>query len=247
MVGKFLHGFAILEEGTGTCEQHGEYQSLKTRHGWSDCGACQAAEAQKRQQEAADRLHVQRVEQLLEYAKLPQRFKDKTLNTYRAQTKAQERALGACRAYFEEAAARVRVGACLVLLGPPGTGKTHLLCAMVRGLAMQEVFAVYATAMDVLKAVRGSWAWHGEEHGQNFVRPTVLALDEVWTPSADRDRESLVALLDERYRAGKPTLVASNLTWKQMQEQLGARFCDRLHEGGGLVLAMDGRSMRSAA
>ena len=61
----------------------------------------------------------------------PRRFLNRTFASYSAATAAQQQALEVCRAYadgFEQMRER---GGGLLLLGGPGTGKTHLACAIL--------------------------------------------------------------------------------------------------------------------
>lgn len=234
------------ETETGNCAAHGQFLRWKTAHGWTgSCPTCREIEQARREQEYQDRAMAERIGAVLEAAEIPPRFTGKRLKDYRCDTPLHEKAIAACREYLENAQARVEAGACLVFCGPPGVGKTHLLTAMVNGLCRQLIGARYATAIDFLAAVKGSWAWHGEGASGPFVWPQVLALDEVWIPQTGRDAESLMALIDARYRRGAPTFIGTNLTPSEMKEHLGERFCDRLREGGGKVIAIEGKSFRT--
>lgn len=241
-------GWQILEEFSANCPEHGDYKRVRTTRGErGSCEPCEEAGRQKREAEMQARLRDQHIENLLEYSGLPARFARKDFDNYNANTPAQKKALAASRKYIADIQQRVAAGSCLVFIGPPGIGKTHLLAAIVRAAIYTECSSRYATMTAFLAAVKGSWAWHGAELGGDFTRPALLVLDELWIPQSGRDRETLMAMLDERYLAGKPTLIGSNLTWPEMQKEVGMRFCDRLLEGGGQVLAIDGKSMRSSA
>lgn len=234
----------VLERSTELCHEHGAFERIRTVTGWRGrCGKCLELEFERNEAEIEKRLAVQRVNALISRAELPPRFAAKGFDSYRPSSKGQERALRACMRYVEELPNRIRAGACLSLIGPPGVGKTHLLVAVTREACMREVPARYTTMPAFLAAVKGSWEWHGEERGVEFVRPPLLALDEVWQPASAREAGALLALIDERYRRGCSTLIASNFAWPQLQEEMGARFCDRLLEGGE-VIAVDGKSAR---
>lgn len=241
-------GWQILERFTANCPEHGDYQRiLCTKGERGSCQACEEAGERKRMLELEQRAKAERVERLLtfEYSALPARFARKDFDNFNASTAAQKKALAACRSYVANCAERVAAGSCLVLIGPPGIGKTHLLAATARGAIHSACFSRYTTMTAFLAAVKGCWAWHGDELGGDFKRPELLILDDLWIPQSGRDRETLLAMLDERYLANKPTLIGSNLPWPEMQKEIGMRFCDRLLEGGGEVLPMDGKSMRA--
>ena len=231
-----------------SCPEHGPFVRFRGRHGLvGQCPECKRLADEKREAEASERMRVQRIERLLEKAWLPPRFAGKGLDRYRPQNHDQRDALQACLNYVVEIDKHINAGSCLAVIGPPGVGKTHLLAAIVADACLAGYEARYTTMVSFLAAVKGSWAWNGAEFGGGFLEPSLLVLDEIWIPQTGRDRESLLALLDERYRNGDPTLIGSNLTWPQMQQELGLRFCDRLLEDGGQVLAVDGVSMRGVS
>jgi DNA replication protein DnaC len=241
-------GYEILELFSATCPDHGEYPRIKTTQGErGSCVACEEVGRQKQNAEAEARMKAEHIERLMsyEYSAMPARFAEKDFDNYNPATPVQKKALAVCRDYVSNIGKRVAAASCLVLIGPPGVGKTHLLAATARGAIYSEVHSRYTTMTAFLAAVRGAWAWHAEEHGADFKRPALLVLDDLWIPQSGRDRESLIAMLDERYLAKKVTLIGSNLPWPEMRKEVGERFCDRLLEGGGQVVPLDGKSMRA--
>jgi len=236
---------AVLEVASANCEQHGDYERRQVYGRWvGRCQKCSEIDRERRMAEDLARARAERIDYLLGHADLPPRFANKGFEGYEPRTSGQAQSLQACRRYVAELDRHVAAGTCLVLIGPPGVGKTHLMVAVAADACRSEVRARYTTMATFLAALRGSWEWHAEEHAESFLTPRVLVLDEVWTPPSAREAGALLALIDERYRRGVPTLVASNLTWPQMQADVGARFCDRLLEGGGQVIAVDGKSAR---
>ena len=65
------------------------------------------------------------LERALGRAGIPARFAGRDFACYRAETRDQQRALAISQAYAERFAGVRARGACLVLVGGPGTGKTH--------------------------------------------------------------------------------------------------------------------------
>jgi len=231
------------------CETHGAYpQTFISREPgrgfWM--GRCEPCHAE-RQAESERRQRLQTIWELHGAAQIPERYRHARFGNCAPTTALQRAAMKTCREYVDGADDNIAQGVCLTLVGPPGTGKTYLLCAIAHALIEERVQRVrYASMADLLATVKGCWAWHGDsDAAQCFVRARVLLLDEVWMPTDERARESMMTVLDVRYRQRFPTLIATNLTAQQLTDAFGERFVDRLREGGR-VLPLDGKSMRSA-
>ena len=240
---------AISDSKTETrvCEKHGPFRCMRVEifgKGISvgNCNKC----AEERDANAERLKRDEEIQNLFKKSTIPPRFSRKSLDTYVPETDRKQQAKETCFAYLRDIQNKLAAGACLTLTGPPGVGKTHLLVGILAGAIRSLVQVRYVTAVDFLASISGNWAWHGDnDQAKALIRVPLLALDEVWSPPADRDRESLVALVDARYREGRPTLVATNLGWSKMRETLGERLCDRLRDDGGKVLALDGESHRA--
>ena len=145
-----------------------------------------------------------------------------------------------------------RAKACtgLVVIGPVGTGKTHLACALVARAFELGLRGRYGTALGYCSAVKASYGRQGqaqqESPRQAWVAPHLLALDEIgfWL-GTDADRVILFELLNERYNAMRPTVLFSNLTLAELEDTIGPALIDRARDGGGAVVALDGKSRRA--
>jgi len=242
-----MSGTVSHRSEAGHCATHGSFRRVLMRlpSGPVYIGRCSQCDADRRAEDAR-RARVQRVGELYIAATLPPRFEGKGFSEFIASTKLQRAAKAACVDYAKHIAERVENGTCLVLLGPPGIGKTHLLTALIASAVRDVVPARYLAAADFLALVGANWAWNGAgDEAQALVRAPLLAIDELWAPSGERERDALFALVDARYRARRATLLASNLTWPALRDALGERLCDRLLEDGGCVLALDGASRRA--
>jgi DNA replication protein DnaC len=125
---------------------------------------------------------------------------------------------------------------CLILEGPPGTGKTHL-CISIAYKAIQNGFAArFTTAASLINELRVA-------HDLNaalkpFIQPHVLVIDEMgylgYGPGA---ADVLFQVVDQRYHQGKPCLFTTNKPlklWGRVlhDEELARAIIDRtLHYG----------------
>lgn len=176
------------------------------------------------------------------------RYRQATFDTFEAPTPAHRTVREACREYAQTA--EEGVGGNLMLLGPVGTGKTHLLAAMARHLRLERaVMAKVATPRNIIKALRATWAKGSEQSEASVLAEyvegsEVLMLDEAGLGfGSDGELVQLYDVIDGRYARNLPTVVASNLSAAAMKDTLGDRIFDRLRENA-TVYAMEWPSYR---
>jgi DNA replication protein DnaC len=163
-----------------------------------------------------------------------ERYKDCRLGNYRATTGGQKDAIAKLLDFAENVSDRIRDGVNIILLGPPGTGKDHLLAAMCRAaiLADQSVEWVNGTSlwMRFRKAI-------GEETPEEVIArrltvPRVLAISDPMPPRGpltDYQAAMLFEVIDTRYNNRRPTWVTINAQNREEAEsRMGWQVVDRL-------------------
>ncbi|MGO0694210.1 ATP-binding protein [Pseudomonas guariconensis] len=241
------------------CEHHGDYDQRVTlllgREIVGRCPSCEKADRLMREEQARAEEIRQRREAMakkLGSALIPKRFADRTLANYRVEHDGQRRALAYCTRYVAAFADIEKTGRCLMLLGHPGTGKTHLGAAMANELMRHtSATAVYRTVGAVLQAIRASYDRHSElteaDILSSLIQPSLLVLDEVGVSKeqpSDFELTTLFAIINGRYEQMRPTVVISNLDASQLPQAMGERCVDRLREGGGVVVPFEWESHR---
>ena len=206
---------------------------------------------------------------LLTGLRLPPKFLARTLAGYRAYSPAQQRALLRARRFVDEFVPGAAGQRALLFCGPPGTGKTHLLCAMLRELAAKKgVRGRYEEFFLLLSDIRDGFSrgLSSREWLDPLRQVDVLAIDEIGKGGKNREFEQgiLDEVLSVRYNAGRPTLLATNyprpgtVEWEfkadgqaaeNLEQRLGPRIHSRLHEMCDLidVLGPDQREVQHDA
>lgn len=230
------------------CEKHGTYQSINfvnTR--WSGCGKCSSEEEQRRKEEADQSERRERIAQRVRLSGLAGRFLETGFGDYEATNPAQQKALQTCKDYA--ATVSFEGGNGLWLIGPPGTGKTHLGSSMVRYVIEErDRSAGIFSGREIIRMLRSTWGnkergrtWDGRATTEDDMiddlgRMSLLVVDEIGVGfGSESEHVQLFDVIDLRYKYRRPTVLLSNLPAKGLKEAMGDRAYDRLREGAQVL------------
>lgn len=239
-------GFSFQTE-TRRCERHGEYMSMKSPAGWSECIECTKAARKLELHQAEQKASI---ESSMRKACIPARFATRTLETFEAHNDGAARAYRIAEAYSGDFASVLAAGRALVFCGNVGTGKTHLAIGIIHRVMGMRHTARYGVLIDAIRAVKETWGRSSTtteaEVLAGYTAPDLLVLDEVGVQfGSDSEKLILFSIVNARYNQMKPTIIISNLARDGLTEYLGDRVADRLREGGGRMVPFDWESHRS--
>lgn len=235
------------------CEKHGEFESrCFFKNTWSMCPKCSEEIKEKAD---IERIAAQKLEnehrwiQRLIFSGIPERFHDRTLETFEARTPAMVKALNFSVSFANGIDSGEQSGRSSVFLGRPGTGKTHLCCGIAIQIMRNGKRVNFTSVLRAIRRVKATWSDKRDETEEEAIRalvsPDLLVLDEVGIQfGSETEKMLLFDALNQRYEFRRPTIFISNLTLTEVKAYLGERIFDRLREDGGEVVTFDWESHR---
>ncbi|SFI76002.1 ATP-binding protein [Nitrosomonas sp. Nm34] len=236
------------------CETHGSYISTNIFGTvWTHCPTC---ESERLAKEKLEREEFKRKQLFEEFHRkvgdsgIPERFRSRRFSNFVASTDQQKYVLEFCKEYAESFDQVLETGRSAIFVGAPGTGKTHLACAI--GMHVMGAYhrtALFSTVMRAVRRVKSSWSRNSLETEtqaiEAMVFPDLLILDEVGVQfGSDSEKMILFDVINERYENRRPTLLMSNLSQDEVVAYVGERIIDRMREDGGKVIAFTWDSHR---
>lgn len=172
-----------------------------------------------------------RYQRTLRSSGLPKEYYDKTFDNYDATNNTD--AVNKIKQYLLEKAWQEGKG--LILIGPTGTGKTHLVAAILQYLAKHDVYVLFVFVPDFLDELREMYREDysddvEEEDKFELVKTVrVLILDDLGTERiTDWTREKITQLINYRYSNALPIIATTNLSPSELKVRLGERAYSRL-------------------
>ncbi|RZG45323.1 ATP-binding protein [Acinetobacter wuhouensis] len=187
----------------------------------------------------ADELQQRLLQQKIKNSGLNKRYLDRGFKNYVVASPAQDHAIKLCQTFAQQIISEHYPN--LLLIGTPGTGKTHLSAAIIRNILHNSTkSARYYTSAAIAQKMMDTWSdtSHSEkeviEHFSSF---DLLVIDEYGLHDRHEKRREMVhKVLYSRYDNMKSTLLISNFTLQNIQQDLDVRLWSRLHENNLIVV-----------
>lgn len=167
---------------------------------------------------------------------------------YETESPTQEQAKQKCIQYMRDFGHHVRNGTGLILLGPKGTGKDHLLFSTLKALVSRYSVPagkiVYRDGLALFAEFRRASDFKTAESEDVVVdkyrRPHLLAVSDPLPPRgmmSEFEMRCWLRVVDGRYRDQLPIAATLNVANRQeLDERMGAQAADRLCDGAVVVM-----------
>lgn len=162
------------------------------------------------------------------------RYFSKTFSNF--EIRGNGKAISECKLYCKNFLKNRKEGKGLFLTGTVGTGKTHLLAAIIDYIARlykRKIGRVmYFTSTGLLNEIRNSYNNNESEEFVHKVKNCSLLLIDDFGAEKTTDwvLETYFEIIDYRYSNLLPTIIATNLTDKEIKEKLSERIMSRIYE-----------------
>lgn len=248
---------------SGNCDKHGDWShqvpGILASKVQGRCPECDKEAEKAREEESAKTKRAaviskrtSNMRKLFDGAEIPRRFRGRTFDNYRAGDDGSEQhaAMTKAKKFAENFPKAIELGANFVFCGMPGTGKTHLACAIGNYVIANHGSAtLFITVFDVIQRVKATYGNPEQSERavmKSFAEPDLLILDEVGVQfGTDFEKVIITDIINRRYNDMRPTIILSNLSEIELSEYLGARVMDRMYEGGGGVIPFGWESYRA--
>lgn len=179
---------------------------------------------------------------------IPTRFRDCEFRNFDTPTVEHSTVLALAQRSSEAIIAKPKAGASLILCGAPGTGKTHLACAVANAVMREGRSVKFGSVLAAIRHVKDSYrrdsAYSETEAIADLLDPDLLVLDEVGVQvGSEHEKMILFEVINERYQWCSSTILVSNLNRTELSAYLGDRIMDRFSQTGA-VLAFGWQSFR---
>lgn len=223
------------------CKTHD--RELVTLGTQSICPACMAgacAPATRMWDSLSERMATAEQQVRLKDAAIPDEFAGKDFATFQADTERAARVVQVLSSYCESFASTRHKRKGFLLVGQPGTAKTHLACAMVQSVVGQGFRGGYVNLPRLTREIRATYGRPraGEGLLQKVMAFDLLIVDEIdLHGSSDNDYSTLYDIINTRYeKSGYPTVAISNRPLEHLLRDLDERIVSRILAGTSPIL-----------
>lgn len=176
--------------------------------------------------------HIKRIQFLKRT--LGEKYKVKTFSNFNKSKSL--KAYDVCRLYAKNFLSNRNEGIGLFITGPVGSGKTHLVSAIIDYIARLHKHKVkdliFKSSVNLLSEIKFSFEDKTTESlVKGFENADLLVIDDLGIEkSTDWTHEIFYKIIDHRYSNLMPTIITSNLAYPELKEKMSERIVSRIYE-----------------
>lgn len=137
----------------------------------------------------------------------------------------------------------------LLLIGPTGTGKTHISTAIARELIHKGYDVIYDSTQNIISdfeadRFRGGYG-REENRSDKYFDCTLLIIDDLGTEFSNQfTLATIYNLLNTRQNKGLATIISTNLSPDELARKYEDRIYSRIIGSGSKILPFEGKDHR---
>lgn len=193
---------------------------------------CEQEKKLRKAEEEERRKEMERIERLRSSSLIDDRLREVRLATFR-QTKDNQKVFNVAKQYVGQFKKMYENRQGIIFWGEVGTGKSYTAACIANELLDQKIPVVMTSFVKILQNIQGDQ----EEEKVIMERlndARLLIIDDLGTErNTDYALEKVYNTIDSRYRVGKPLILTTNMTIREMQENTDIRYkriYDRIFE-----------------
>jgi DNA replication protein DnaC len=231
------------------CTNHGNYNAIvvvtpEGREVHSECPECEHETLQRERHERFKEYEARKAKyearQIFQESSVPKLFDDVSFESYKATCEGAVMVKDRLQNYAYKFDKILEAGACALLVGNTGTGKTMLATAVANHIMSNGHTAFYTKCPRALSRVKNTWSPHVQETQESEVnkyrKPDLLIIDEIPKGcTAAKDWEILHDILDRRTEDRRPVISISTMSVDQLRNKIGSEVFRRLHHKGAIL------------
>lgn len=224
--------------------------------GWSGCPLCeketQSITLSALRSKKQDSLKNESIDSRIKTSGIPERFIFSSLQNFVPRCFKAEIAAVKCMDYATDFEKNSKKNKSMMFCGSPGTGKTHLACAIAMYLICnKQCNVVFTTMSKLLRSIKQTYSnsksmlTSEQDQIDAYCAPDLLIIDEIGMQFGTHAEKIIIfEIINERYNNFKPVILITNEQKENVSGIIGESCIDRLRENKGFVLAFDWESER---
>lgn len=194
-----------------------------------DCRKKEMEEEEKRRKHEEE---MRRIESLRASSLIESKFKEANLQNFQ-ENEDNAKAYMLAKKYVDNFQDMFEKNQGILFWGVVGTGKSYTAACIANELLNKRVAVVMTSFVKILQDIQGGQV-DEKQYIDKLNAARLLIIDDLGTErNTDYALEKVYNVIDSRYRAGKPLILTTNMTLREMQETTDIRYkriYDRIFE-----------------